>query len=87
MGLLIPDVLEVLAERVNRLAVFVGGGIICGSAGVDVGFDGVHFVFRLVSVSLSGNTRTIRDPRIKSTFILRDSRFFPNVQFRPRTRS
>jgi hypothetical protein len=33
----------------------------------------VMVLFLLVLVSLSGNTRTIRDPRAESIFILRDS--------------
>lgn len=38
-----PDVLEILGERVDRLTVLVGGGVVGGSVAVGVGFDGVHF--------------------------------------------
>ena len=38
-----PDVIKILGERVDRLTVLVGGGVVGGSGCVGVGFDGVHF--------------------------------------------
>jgi hypothetical protein len=82
-----PDVLEVFGERVDRLAVFVGGGEISGSGCVGVGFDGVHFRVWFVVVSLTGNgKRFAHCPNNARTIshIVRNS--FPplNVQAHPR---
>jgi len=37
-----PDVLEIIRERVDRLTILVGGGVVGGSVVVGVGFDVGH---------------------------------------------